>query len=151
MSYDIIHIHGMPYVVWQCRTCGVFSTCPQAVYEEQRAEGGFHHCSNGHQWGWTKENSEREKLRRERDRLKQETARLEDARREAVESANRETARADAAERKAKRLTKRAAAGTCPCCQRTFSNMASHMKQRHPEFVAETGANVVPIKVRRST
>jgi hypothetical protein len=45
-----------------------------------------------------------------------------------------------------KRIKKRAAAGTCPCCQRSFSNMATHMKRQHPDYVKESGANVVPIK-----
>lgn len=46
----------------------------------------------------------------------------------------------------AARIKKRAAAGTCPCCKRTFSNMAEHMKKEHAAFVVETGAKVVPIK-----
>jgi hypothetical protein len=29
---------------------------------------------------------------------------------------------------------KRAAAGVCPCCQRTFQNVARHVKTKHPEF-----------------
>jgi len=32
---------------------------------------------------------------------------------------------------RAPRLRKRAAAGTCPCCKRSFSNMAEHIKRRH--------------------
>lgn len=36
--------------------------------------------------------------------------------------------------KKLKRIEKRAAAGTCPCCHRTVSQMASHMKTKHPEF-----------------
>lgn len=35
------------------------------------------------------------------------------------------------------RAKKRAAAGTCACCKRTFSNVARHMKTKHPEFVKE--------------
>lgn len=37
------------------------------------------------------------------------------------------------------RAKKRAAAGTCACCKRTFSNVARHMKTKHPEFVKESG------------
>lgn len=29
---------------------------------------------------------------------------------------------------------KRAAAGVCPCCNRTFKQLAAHMKQQHPDF-----------------
>jgi 4-hydroxy-3-methylbut-2-en-1-yl diphosphate synthase IspG/GcpE len=31
-------------------------------------------------------------------------------------------------------LAKRAKAGVCPCCNRTFSNMAEHMKKQHADF-----------------
>ena len=33
------------------------------------------------------------------------------------------------------RTKKRVAAGVCPCCNRTFQNLARHMKGQHPEYV----------------
>lgn len=126
----VVELEGQRHVLWQCGTCGVFSTCPEVVYDQHRNEGGYHYCPNGHTWGWAKDGCEREKLRRERDRLKQDAARLEDERRAAI-------ARAEQAEQANKRLHKRASAGVCPCCNRTFTNMARHMKTKHP--------NVVPI------
>jgi hypothetical protein len=143
---EVILIRGSRHIVWECRTCGCVSTCPEAVYEQQHAEGGYHHCPNGHQWGWDGQTCEREKLRRERDRLKQDTARLEDEKRVAEEAANVARVRAEKVEAATKRLKKRSSAGTCPCCSRTFSNMAEHMKHQHPEFVADGGTKVVPIK-----
>lgn len=32
------------------------------------------------------------------------------------------------------RLKKRVAHGVCPCCKRTFKQLASHMKTKHPEY-----------------
>lgn len=148
MAKDIVHINGERHVVNQCGTCAVWHTIPEIVYNSYRAEGGFWHCPNGHQRGFRKGEDEikQEEIRRERDKLKQDAARLEDEKRAAWATANEQAERAKKAERKVKTLTKRAAAGTCPCCQRSFSNMAEHMKHQHPEFVAETGAKVVPIK-----
>jgi hypothetical protein len=85
-----------------------------------------------------------------RNRQRTNTGRTETgtAQRWAEERASLASVRAEKAERKVKKLTKRTAAGTCPCCQRTFSNMAEHMKHQHPQFVADTGAKVVPIKRR---
>ena len=37
----------------------------------------------------------------------------------------------------ATKLKKRAANGVCPCCGRTFQQLARHMKTKHPEYVAE--------------
>src|SRR5262245_38136579 len=35
------------------------------------------------------------------------------------------------------RQRKRAQAGVCPCCNRTFQQLARHMKSQHPEFRPE--------------
>lgn len=62
-----------------------------------------------------------------------------------MESAGRDPSnvRAALAEAQARRLKKRAAAGTCPCCKRSFSNMATHMRKQHPAYVAD---NVVKLR-----
>lgn len=94
------------------------------------------YCSYGHEQYYVAGETEEQKLRRERDRLAQRVAQVEDERNEAQMAAAK-------AERATKRLKKRAAAGTCPCCQRTFANMTAHMKGQHPEFIAD---NVVKLK-----
>ena len=33
------------------------------------------------------------------------------------------------------RLKKRVVAGVCPCCNKTFQDLAKHMKGQHPEYV----------------
>ena len=120
-----------------CGDCGIEFQVPDHFYNERYKTGKGWSCPNGHNRAFKE--SEADKLRRERDRLKQDAARLEDERREAV-------ARAERAEKAHKKLKKRTAAGTCPCCKRTFSNMSEHMKHQHPEFVTDSGAKVVPIK-----
>jgi len=35
------------------------------------------------------------------------------------------------------RARKRAAAGVCPCCGRTFKQLARHMQTQHPDFKPE--------------
>lgn len=117
-----------------CITCGVRFAMPKALYDHQVKKGGYHHCPNGHSQGWSKEESEFSRLKRERDSALQQIARAEDEAREAKQNAAREVAKAQA---ETKRLRKRTASGTCPCCQRTFSNMSIHMRKQHPEFVAE--------------
>lgn len=152
MSKEIVFLSGERHVVTQCGSCAVWHTVPELVWDTQVREGGYHTCPNGHSRGWKTgtEKEEQDRIRRERDRLKQDQARLEDEKRLANERASREAERASKAERKIKTMKKRASAGTCPCCKRTFANMAEHMKHQHPEFVADTGAKVVPIKRRAS-
>lgn len=35
------------------------------------------------------------------------------------------------------RVKKRVAAGVCPCCNRTFADLARHMAGKHPEYATE--------------
>lgn len=130
-------------VITCCNTdCGISFAVPAWWESGKRENHSWFYCPNGHHQHFSAE-SDAEKLRRERDRLKQREAML-------IEEASQATARAEKAERAKKRLEKRTAAGTCPCCQRTFSNMSTHMKRQHPEFVSDAGANVVPIKIGSS-
>lgn len=130
-------IFGQSHTVWTCKTCGVVATCPTELHEQQRKSGGYHSCPNGHQWGWSKEASEDEKVRRERDRLKQQLAQKDDEIRSQREQ--REAAERQAAARKGQitKLRNRVSAGVCPCCNRTVSQMAQHMASKHPGFKAE--------------
>lgn len=133
MANEVVTLRGSKHVVWECRTCGVVSSCPEVIWDQQCAEGGYHHCPNGHQWGWNKESCEREKLRRERDRLLQRVAEKDDE----IAAKQREVSEVRG---QVTKLQKRASAGVCPCCNRTFLNMQRHMKSKHP--------NVVPLECK---
>jgi hypothetical protein len=50
------------------------------------------------------------------------------------EIAERERRRANGYKGHATRITKRAKAGVCPCCNRTFKQLAAHMASQHPTF-----------------
>jgi hypothetical protein len=120
------------FVLLYCGKCGIEFSVPEHFYEECKKEGPRQtwYCPNGHPRIF---NSTLDELRRERDRLKQQIAERDDA----IRRTDKELTR----------LRKRASAGTCPCCQRTFSNMTRHMKTKHPEFLAE---NVVKLKGKKS-
>lgn len=112
--------------------CGISFAVPSWWAKGKRETHAYFYCPNGHSQHFTGETAE-EKLRRENARLIQRQAMLLDEK--------------AAAERKAKRLERRAAGGTCPCCKRTFANMSRHMKHKHPEFVSE---NIVHLKQGKS-
>lgn len=118
----------------ECGTCGVCHCIPQSLYNKCKEEGGFWHCPNGHSRGFHEGS-----IRKERDRLKQQLAQKEDEIRE------EQTKRAEV-ERQMKRMQKRAKAGVCPCCNRTFTSMARHMQTKHPEFEA-ADPKVVPLRI----
>lgn len=135
-------IKGQDFHYEDCCTCGVNFLYPAAIYNttlERRGNGGHpFYCPNGHRLVRTGE-TEADKLRRERDRLKQNEARLEQEKADAL-------AAAEAAQKALARHKKRSAAGTCPCCSRTFRQLAAHMKNKHPQWANEAGGKVVPLK-----
>lgn len=124
-----------------CCVCRADIYLNDALYDSAcRSEAIWFYCSYGHKQHFSQGETEETRLRRELNNQRQQNARLEDAAREA-------RALAEKAERATKRLKKRAAAGSCPCCQRSFGNMAEHMRHQHPDWVKEQqAAKVVPIR-----
>lgn len=120
--------------VMQCGECaGIYAINER--YRQSKEEDGtgwncpYCKCSWGY-FGKTKAQKLEEQLTRERASHDQERARLRDT------ISRKESQRR--AEKGAKtRLKKRAAVGVCPCCNRTFRQLADHMAAMHPEFVNE--------------
>ena len=121
-------------------SCGISFAVPQWWHKGKCETHSTFFCPNGHPQSFRSE-TETEKMRRERDRALQDVARAEEEAAIALRAK-------DKSEREVRRMKKRASAGTCPCCQRMFSNMAEHIKKQHPDFIREGGANVVTMKVR---
>jgi len=120
----------------RCPSCGMVYAMPQAWKERlfvrfNRGEKDVQwYCPQGHVIVFTSE-SELDRIRRERDQLKQDNARLDEI---AMEN-HREAVRV---QKELKRQARRAAAGVCPCCHRTFSQLARHMATEHPDQIDKT-------------
>jgi len=113
----------------QCGTCGVEHAIPKAMYDNAVEEGGYWTCPNGHSRGFRtgEEKKRADAIRQERDRLKQLMAQMDDD----IIRLKREKA---AAHGQVTKLRNRSKAGVCPCCNRTFKQLAAHMKNKHPDF-----------------
>lgn len=111
-----------------CGQCGIEFDVPDHFARECHEKGNAKtwYCPNGHQRVFR--DSDSDKFRRERDQAVQRLAQAEADARAARQGWEK-------AERELTRQHRRAAAGTCPCCQRTFTNMARHMKTKHPAFI----------------
>lgn len=101
-----------------CGECGIVFWVPDAFYRERRGDGKGWSCPNGHS-----------RVFRESD-----VARLERQLKEEKERHQRTLQRANEAEARETRLKRRVKDGTCPCCKRTFRQLARHMETKHPEF-----------------
>lgn len=98
-----------------CGKCGITFAVPQLFVAERRADGGGWHCPNGH---------ERVFAEPEVDRL-----------RRALTAAKCETLRERQLREQADRKLRRVNRGVCPCCKRSFQNLARHMKTKHSTTV----------------
>ena len=131
-----------------CGKCGIRFAAPSQWWDQKRETGEGWYCPNGHSRVFAEPESV--KMRRERDRLAQRVAERDDEikrQRELREAAERREA---AQKANVTKLKKRAGAGVCPCCNRTFLALQKHMQQKHPKFVCEPADNVVPLKGARA-
>jgi len=109
---------------FECIKCGIPFAMPESLAAALRREAGSFHCPNGHSQGWHE--SEEDRLRKKLvaancEALKERNARLEAEQKLAEEVKDKA------------RLARRVRSGVCPCCNRTFSNLARHMKTKHQE------------------
>ena len=135
----------------KCPVCGIRYAVDSDVMAYKRSKKSDHedagwYCPNGHHLVFTESTADRlqkqlDKERQRRERLQQNEAYLE----ERLESERRRSA---AFKGQATKLRKRAKHGVCPCCNRSFANLARHMKTKHPDFEPEApeGTNIVPIE-----
>lgn len=118
-----------------CATCGITFGAPAHFIQKRREDGKSFYCPNGDNlhFGIT----EAARLKRELERAQRQvefargTATHERDQRQAAERSN---AALRGVVTKAKR---RAAAGVCQCCNRTFQDVARHMSTQHPTFTAK--------------
>lgn len=118
-----------------CPVCFVGYAIPKAMNDKRHADGGNWFCPNGHNLVFSE--SKLDKLTHERDRLKQNAAYLEQRAAELQDARDAAERRASAARGQVTRLKNRAAAGLCPCCNRSFVNLTRHMATKHAGFAAD--------------
>lgn len=112
--------------VHECQKCGVPFAFSDELYEGLRKSGGFYHCPNGHGWGWG-EGTTAAKLKQETERADRLVAHLD---REKAARQQAENAVLDKV-KEIKRMQRRAKAGVCQECKRTFQNVSRHMETQH--------------------
>ena len=120
-----------------CGRCGGIYAINERYRAQKEEEGGSWncpYCKVG--WGYS-DNNENSRLRREKaaleQRLREEKIRTQTARVSAQFHKNQ----AIAYKGHKTRLQKRIKAGVCPCCNRTFKQLAEHMASEHPDYKAD--------------
>lgn len=118
--------------VHHCGTCGVIFGFEEKWAEARRSDKASWYCPNGHVFSW----NGRPEVYELRDKLAAEKKRV---------TATRELLHAEERSHSATRghLTRtkrRVANGVCPCCNRTFKQLAAHMERQHPGYVETAGS-----------
>lgn len=112
-----------------CGECGGIYAIQERYRREKQEAGGFWtcpYCKCG--WGFGKSENDRLKAdletERNRSRIWKERAQAEERSKIAVRG-------------HLTRTKKRIAGGACPCCKRSFTNLARHMSTQHPDYAEQ--------------
>jgi hypothetical protein len=126
-------------VVVACCTCGIVYAIPQSLrssaleYRGDKTNGWRLVCPLGHEW-WYVGETEVERERRLRRQAADRAGRAAHERDQAQAQARAERAAKTRFKNQRNRERARTRAGVCPCCGRTFRQLARHMKSQHPDW-----------------
>ena len=112
--------------------CGVRHAIPSELARQASHNGHAVFCPLGHEWVVSE--TEAETLRKKLEEQQRRTQ----AARDLLHAEERSHA---ATRGHLTRQKRRTAAGVCPCCNRTFQQLARHMKGQHPDYVEGTTAS----------
>jgi len=101
---------------------------PDNILRVHREKGTSFYCPNGHSQCFTTT---------EVDRLRQQLRAVRDERDWAQKGRDRAQRQTAAQKGNVTKLKRRIKNGVCPCCNRSFENLARHMAGQHPDFVPE--------------
>lgn len=125
-----------------CVQCSVKFCVPVGFTDHRRRDKRSFWCPNGHSMSYTESEADRLKVKLQAQEqatanAKAEADRERKWRREEAEERKHAERRLAAQKGVTTRLKNRVGNGVCPCCNRTFANLARHMAGQHKGFVAE--------------
>jgi hypothetical protein len=121
----------------KCGVCQAWHGLEAGFHQKAKQSGAYWYCPHCKSWiGYNETEIKRlrDELAREKHRAEQRQARIESLQRETEHLEHRRRGTLGALRRTQKRVKH----GVCPCCNRTFQNLARHMAGKHPHFGAAT-------------
>ncbi len=119
-----------------CGECGVIFAMTSAFVQGRVKSRETFYCPNGHKRVFTGE-TEAQRLTRELEREKQARSRAEELRCAALKEARHNQIELRKTKTRLRNTRERIKNGVCPCCHRSFVQLARHMATKHPGFNAE--------------
>lgn len=118
-----------------CGECGITFAMPTGFRTGRQKDGKTFYCPNGHGRVFCGE-SEVDRLRARLADAQREATRIEELRRASVKEAEHNAIEWRKSKTRLRNLRERVKNGVCPCCKRSFVELAQHIATEHPEFDA---------------
>ncbi len=125
-------------VTIRCFSCQTEFAMDEALYDARYADHRNFWCPNGHDQhfiGKTEDQRKIAQLEAERDAAKRDAESQRRSREWAERTARGANVKAGKARAALRRLNHRVNCGVCPHCQRTFKQLAAHMKTKHADVL----------------
>lgn len=124
--------------VIQCANCAMSFAVPPRFLKERRNDHKTFYCPHGHD-NYYPQKSDEEKLREELANEKRWHSLADERARRAAQDAEHYKQQRNGYKGQLALVKKRVANGICPCCNRYFVALHEHMKNKHAEFLVESG------------
>lgn len=131
------------FTAHECCNCAIPFYIPSVLDKQLRESKASFYCPHGHPQVYRESTSDQ--LRRENERKNAEANRLQielNSAQQDKESYKRlyrqKSTVAKGLGTKLKNVNRRVTNGVCPCCNRTFQDLASHMKSKHPDKIIKS-------------
>lgn len=124
------------FTIMTCSQCGMQFAVAEQWRKERIEDHRTWYCPNGHQRHYPGESSSEKAQRLQREGELKAQAQINEERHLRL-VAERELDKAVKAKRK---IEKRIAKGVCPCCNRTFEDLARHMGSKHKDYALPPGS-----------
>lgn len=123
----------------KCCSCGLQFCMTDDFQERRREDRATFYCPNGHPQFYSGENKDTKIKNLEAQVKKEQERNVTEREKTALVRRQKEHAERSASTYKGQvtKIKRRVKAGVCPCCNRTFSNLAAHMATQHKDFAKE--------------
>jgi hypothetical protein len=118
-----------------CCNCGMTFAMPERYLRKLREQGDAFYCPAGH--GQHFRDSEVARLKKEVAAAQRQTEQYKGWYKAEQGDHEHTRNRLRATKGVLTKTKKRVAAGVCPCCNRSFQDLARHMAGQHPEYVEQ--------------
>lgn len=126
-------IHTTTMYVEECYKCGMLFGITQRFERLRRKDHEEFYCPRGHRQYYSEDNKEEQLSKKLAEAQEEANRKAQALTREREVHASTKKSR-DAFKGHLKRTKDRVSKGVCPCCNRTFQNLARHMNGQHPDY-----------------